>query len=384
MTIAKIFYFVFFAAAASLLPFLALYYQGLGLTGREIGILTGIVPLATLISAALWGAIADATHRHHALLLAAVSGTAVSVYLMLEAHTFILLIPVVTLYAFFLAPIIPLVDNSVLAALGERKDEYGRQRVWGSFGWGIAGAVTGFAVQRTGLDWAFYTYLFLFIFVFLAAVRLPMSEDPISEPFWHGLRTLLSNKHWLLFLVVSLIAGMSLGIMLNYLFILLEEMGASSTVMGLTLTFATLSEVPIFLYSARLLKRWDAQFLLIIAMSAMVIRVFAYANMTAPWQALFISLLHGLSFGLMWIAGVAFADKSAPAGLGATAQGIFNSTVSGLGWASGAFIGGFLLQEFGAKAPFQWAGWSSLLALLIFTWTYRQSFLKQIKSVTHA
>ncbi|NKQ35864.1 MAG: MFS transporter, partial [Chloroflexi bacterium] len=324
MTIAKTFYFIFFAAAASLMPFLALYYQGLGLSGREIGLLAGIVPLATLISAAVWGAIADATHKHHLLLLAAIIGTAVSVYLMLEANTFILLIPVVTLYAFFLAPIIPLVDNSVLAALGARKDEYGRQRVWGSYGWGLAGAIIGFAIQRTGLNLVFYVYLVLFFILFFVAHRLPMSEKPISEPFWRGLRSLIANRHWLLFLAASLIAGMSLGIMLNYLFLLLEAMGASRTIMGLTLTFATISEIPIFLYSAKLLKRWDARFLLAVAMTAMVIRAFAYAGMTAPWQALIISLLHGLSFGLMWIAGVAYADKNAPAGLGATAQGVFN------------------------------------------------------------
>ncbi len=380
MIIAKAFYFIFFAAAANLMPFLALYYQGLGLSGREIGLLTGIVPLATLISAAVWGAIADATHKHHLLLLVAIIGTAVSVYLMLQAATFILLLPVVTLYAFFLAPIIPLVDNSVLAALGEQKDEYGRQRVWGSYGWGLAGAIAGFAIQRTGLDLVFYVYLALFLLLFFVAYRLPMTEEAISEPFWRGLHSLIANRHWLLFLGVSLIAGMSLGIMLNYLFILLEDMGASPTIMGLTLTFATASEIPIFLYAAKLLKRWDAQFLLAVAMTAMVIRAFAYAGMTAPWQALIISLLHGLSFGLMWIAGVAYADKSAPAGLGATAQGVFNSTVAGLGWASGAFIGGFLLQKFGVAAPFQWAAWSSLLALLVFTWTYRKSFIRQLKT----
>ena len=382
MTIAKTFYFIFFAAAASLMPFLALYYQGLGLSGREIGLLTGIVPLATLISAAVWSAIADATHKHHLLLLVAIIGTAVSVYLMLQAATFILLIPVVTLYAIFLAPIIPLVDNSVLAALGERKDEYGRQRVWGSYGWGIAGAVIGFAIQRTGLDLVFYVYLVLFFILFFVAHRLPMTEEPISEPFWRGLRALIANRHWLLFLGVSLIAGMSLGIMLNYLFILLEDMGASRAIMGLTLTFATISEIPIFLTSAKLLKRWDAQFLLAVAMTAMVIRAFAYAGMTAPWQALIISLLHGLSFGLMWIAGVAYADKSAPAGLGATAQGVFSSAVAGLGWALGAFIGGFLLQKFGVTAPFQWAAGSSLLALLLYVWTYRSSFKRQLKVKT--
>ena len=67
----------------------------------------------------------------------------------------------VILYAIFIGPIAPLVDNAVMALLGERRSEYGRVRVWGAFGWGGAALLLAPMLQRAGLAWAFYGFLVL-------------------------------------------------------------------------------------------------------------------------------------------------------------------------------------------------------------------------------
>jgi predicted MFS family arabinose efflux permease len=53
----------------------------------------------------------------------------------------------------------------------------------------------------------------------------------------------------------------------------------------------------------------------------------------------------------------------------------------GLGSAIGAFSGGFLSDAYGAVVAFQWAGMASLLALILFTWVNRRSFVRQLKPI---
>ena len=79
MVLPKAAYFFYYAATASLLPFIALYYAQVGLSASQIGLLSGILPLVTLVSAPLWGGFADATRRHHVLLLFAIGGTIAAV-----------------------------------------------------------------------------------------------------------------------------------------------------------------------------------------------------------------------------------------------------------------------------------------------------------------
>ena len=154
----KTFYFCFYAAAAALLPFLALYFESLGLTGRQIGFLAGISPLVSLFGAPLWGALADASRRHKTILSIAIAGAIALALVLSQITLFTLLIPAVVFYSLFASPIIPLTDNAVMTMLADRKGQYGRQRIWGAVGWGLAAPLIGFLIEISGLQWAFWGY----------------------------------------------------------------------------------------------------------------------------------------------------------------------------------------------------------------------------------
>jgi PPP family 3-phenylpropionic acid transporter len=376
---AKTFYFLIYAAWACLLPFLTLYYQDLDLSGREIGVLTAIFPLVGMVGTTIWGMAADITGRHRLLFLLAIAGTWVSVFVMTRAETFTELVPIIIIYSFCFSPVMPFFDNSVLARYGE--SGYGHQRVWGSYGWGLGGAVAGSIIAASGLSWAFISFLILYIPLFLLATRLPMAPYETSPNFWHELRRLLANRGWLFFLAAATIESLSLNIILNYLFLYLDTLGTSARIMGLTLTFATISEIPVFLYSRRLLGRWGPVFLLSISLLFTVIRAFAYVNITAPWQVLVISLMHGPTFALMWVAGVAYANEIAPPGLGTTAQSVFSAMVMGFGSALGALSGGILFEARGPESVFYFSGFVSLAATAVFIFVHYRTLIKQLQPV---
>ena len=364
--LAKSFYFFYFAALASLSPFLVLYYEQLGFSGRQIGLLAGLPPILILLGASLWGGIADATQKHKQVLALAIGATMAFVLTLSTITTFLMLIPVVVGLAFFMAPINPLVDNSVMELLGDRKERYGRIRLWGAVGWGAAGPIIGWLVEHFGQQWSFYGFLISMLGCLLIAFRLPVAHSHIGGAFWRGFRTLIADRQWRLFLFLAFITGMGLATVNHFLFLYMNHIGASQSVMGLALTIATASEMVIFFCSDRLLQRWGRRRLLLFAMLATAVRILAYSTVRVPELALAIQLLHGPSFALMWVAGVSYASGLAPEGLGATAQGLFTGVNFGLGGAAGALIGGVLYEQLGPLGMYRWAGIWVLLGLLFF------------------
>jgi len=365
ITLLKAFYFLFFAAAASLAPFLALYYEQSGLTGRQIGLLTAIPPLVTMIAASLWSGLADTTQQHHRLLALAIIGAMFFALAISFVVSFWLLALLVVMFAFFTAPIIPLIDNSTMEYLGERKNQYGKLRLWGAVGWGVSAPFVGLMVEQFGLGWPFYGYVVFMFLGLLIVFRLPISHASIGQAFWHGFGALMGNRRWLFFLVIIFIAGVGSSMIHNYLFLYMNQLGASTIVMGLALTVATVSELVVYAFSDKMLERWGTRKMLAISIVAMIIRMLAYSVVMLPWMVLIIQLLHGFTFAALWVAGVAYANKIAPPGMGATAQGVFSSVSMGLAAAAGAFIGGWLYEGVGPFLMYRWASLGIVAMLLL-------------------
>ena len=105
---------------------------------------------------------------------------------------------------------------------------------------------------------------------------------------------------------------------------------------------------------------------MIASLVSSAIMLFTFAWMRSPWLGIAIHLLHGLSFSGMWMAGVAYANRLAPPGLGATAQGLFNAIFNGLGFFGGSFFGGLLYDRYGGANLFFWSGILALVALALF------------------
>jgi PPP family 3-phenylpropionic acid transporter len=365
-------YFFYFAALANLAPYLALYFQSLGMTGSQIGILTGIPPVLGLIAAPTWGALADVTRQHKRILFLTITGAALTALALAMVNGFLRLALVVTAFSFFFAPIIPLVDNSVIEQLGPRREEYGKQRAWGSIGWGLAGLFSGWLVQKFGFPVNFYAYSILLSCCLLAVGRFPVSRAPIGIKLGRDVGKLFSNRHWLLFLFIAWLVGAGMAMVTNYFLVYLKEIGAPEHLMGVALAIAMVSEVPVLFFSDRMIRRFGTIGLLFIGAGIFSLRALAFSSAVAPWQAITLQLVHGLTYGLVLVAGVEYASQIAPPGLGATAQGVFGGVFTGLATAAGSLSGGVLMDSIGIRAMYQAAAVMVLLAMGLFYITSKQ------------
>lgn len=360
------YYFFYIAGLASLNPFLGLYYRQRGLTGTEIGILSAIPPLVSLVAAPLWSGIADATRRHKAVFFLASGSVILTALTIYNASTLIWLIPTVAGFSFFAAPIMPLIDSNTMLLLEGRRNQYGRIRLWGTIGWAVAAPIVGWLIQHSGIAWSFYTYAILIGVSLLIALPIPMGHSQVAVPFWSGLRVLLSNRRWVFFLGMIFLIGIGAASVSTYLFIHLKNLGADEPQVGLALTLSTVSEVPMFFFSERILRRFKWRGLILIALPIYVIRLLLYSVVSSPSIILVIQLLHGLTIPTIWAAGISYVAETAPPGLSTTAQGMFAGVMNGLGSATGAYLGGVIFQNFGPVVMFRTFAVVLFTAFLLF------------------
>jgi MFS transporter, PPP family, 3-phenylpropionic acid transporter len=345
---------LFFAAAACVLPFLILYYQRLGFTGPQIGLLTGLSPLVTLASAPLWTNLADVTRRHRLV----VSGILLIAAGCLIALPFLtsfwpVLAAVLALAACFI-PVTSFFDSATMFTLsvGGRQELYGRVRLGGTFGYGVMGYFAGLLIQRYDIRLALWAAAALLLLTLVIAQHLrygALKPDPAQTG---SVRTLLADRRWLPFLALAFAGGLSTLVSTNYLFAYMKELNASDAAMGLAITLSTVAEVPVLFFGNRLITRFRSGPLLMAAMVITGARLLLFFFAVTPNLVLGLQLLNGLTFPLMWLAGVAYAHEHAPAGLAATAQGLFGAMVYGFGSAVGGFAGGPLFERIGGRATY--------------------------------
>ena len=358
------FYFLYYVAFASVMPFLVLFYQSLGFNGPQIGLLTGIAPLITMVAGPFWTGVADAKRWHRWVMSLGIAVSVLVIFWLPSFISFAVVFIAMIVFTTFLAPVPAMADSATMTMLGEERAMYGRIRIGGTIGWGLFAPIAGIIAQNYGLKfvfWCFCAVMLVNLFITQKFVYSAQEKDTLEER--SGIRTLLTNRRWIFFLFMALLAGIGSSSAASYLYPYMAELGASESMMGLALTISTLTEIPIFFFGHRLVKRFGSYGLLTLTLVFFAIRSLLYAATSTPMMVLAVQAFGGMIFPAMWMAGVSYADEHAPLGLKSSAQGLFGAASFGFGSAISGFISGLLLESIGGRGLFLVLGIVILLGL---------------------
>lgn len=365
----KALFLLFYGSLGSVMPYLPVYYHALGLPDKQIGLLGAITPAVTFVVAPLWGALADQTGRPKDVLIFTFVMSVVTRLLFVWRTTFGWLSVLVFITAILNAPVRPLLDSSVLALLDDKK-EYGKQRLWGQFGFGLAGCCVGpllMSKRFGGYKAAFMAHAMISVPTLLIMMRFqPKPQKKESPRFREGLVLLARNPDAVIFFTMVFVIGVSSGVIENFAYKRLRECGGEGTVMGVSRFVSSLTGVPMFWYSGHITKRLSVMGVLILSLVSYVLRFFIYASIRSPWEGLPAEALRGMTFAAMWASSTYYAHRIAPRGLTATMLGFLNGIYGGLGQSTGAVIGGSLSQRFGTAKTFLMAGCADICVLALF------------------
>ena len=377
------FNFILYIGIATVAPFIVLYYQGLGFTGTQIGLLTGVTPLINFFSATFWTGFADTTRRHRLLMSIALLGGSITLFVFPLLNAFVPILLLAIILNIFWAPITPFADSATMFMLADQKEMYSRIRLGATLGFGLAAPIAGALVQNLGLKIAFWGCSVMFILGLIVSQKLVYSQMQTDNPVRGRVRTLMSNPRWILFLVLAFAGGMAMAGYNNYLFPYMKELGANESTMGLALTVGMVSEIPVLFFGNRLISRLKPYGLLMASMVVTGLRMVLFAASGTPNLILAFQLLNGLTFPTMWVAGVSYADKNAPEGMSTTVQGLFSAMVLGFGTAVGGLTGGLLLGSIGGRGLYFIFGITVLTIVIIVALIQRRLKAERILSMSN-
>lgn len=361
----RVLYFLYFGALGAYWSYLNVYYISIGLSGTQVGLINTISPLVSIFSATLWSMVNDRIGRPRVVLRIAIPGAILGCLGISMVTNFTLIIVFSSMMSLFITAAIPLMDNTTLRLLGARRNQYGRYRVAGSVGFILTTLTFGFIYETTGLRVIFYSYAMIMTLYVIAASFLPNDPVRISGPVLGGVNKMIRQPAWVIFAICGLLLWVSNIGAMNFLGIVVKEMGGSDVLIGVVAMASAIAEIPIMLTSDKLLRRFGSTSLLIVAFCLFTLRGALLATMPAPEWAAGISTITGLSFSLFWVASVNYANEAAPDHLKTTAQGLLFSLMN-LAAVSGSLGAGWLFDHIGFRGLFWTSAAVAAAALILF------------------
>ncbi|XP_066259293.1 major facilitator superfamily domain-containing protein 6 isoform X2 [Euwallacea similis] len=256
-------------------------------------------------------------------------------------------------------------DAICFDVIGDEYD-YGKQRVWGTIGFGITALIAGYAVNVFSEQTISYNPAIIVLVIFSAMdllcclrLKLPIMEAP--KNLLKDITKLMNNRHVIIFVSYAILVGVLDGFIIYFLFWYVEDLAVTANteniklLEGLIVAAETLGgEVIFFSISGKILEQFGHTHCFSMCFINYALRLGLVSIVPNPWWVLPIELvLQGPTYALTYTTIVAYANELAPPGASATMQGIAAGMDDGIGYSIGSIIGGLLYKYIGGKNTFQ-------------------------------
>jgi len=364
------YYFFYFAFIGAFSPYFGLYLQSLSFSAWDIGLLMSQMQLMRMFGPYLWGWLADRFgHRLHIIRLAGLIALAgFTAFFWLDKLPGMLL--AMAALAFFWSAALPLVETLTFDHLREDSGRYSRIRLWGSIGFIAAVMGTGALLDRQpplAVLWVCWLVLLGILVVALlvpeASARLALREAP-------SIGSILRLPHVRALMAACFAMSAAHGAFYVFYSIHLSGHGYSKFEVGELWSLGVVAEIVVFMFMARLAKRFSLRSILLASFAAAVLRFLLMGwCVESPLMMILVQLLHGLTFGAHHASAIAAVNLWFPGRAQGRGQALYSSLSFGAGGLLGALISGRAWDSWGAGWVFSLASLFALAGfLLVWFW----------------
>ncbi|XP_051153440.1 uncharacterized protein LOC127276820 [Leptopilina boulardi] len=274
-------------------------------------------------------------------------------------------------------------EGAVIATLREHKADYGLQRLYGSLGGMISSPLSGLMIDSfskgkafTDFRPAFYLYAALKVASGVLMLFISLEFKSPAKNIFKDVYEVLKNVEIVTLYVVSFMLGTAWGYIESFLFWFLQDLGASQSLMGITITVSGLAGLPLLVVSGPIIHKLGHANVLFIGFIFYAIRLVGYSLIYNPWLCLIFEALESVTSGLAFTAAVTYAAKLSTTATDSTVQGLLGGIYYGVGKSCGGLVGGFLMKGVGTRPTYQIFALASLLTGLMY-YVFNVTYLKK-------
>ena len=341
------------------LPFWPVWLADKGITAAEIGILLSLSGWTKIVGNPLIAQIADRRGDLRAVLIAAAVASLATFALFGVTEGFWPFLVVTTISSIGISVLTPLSDSLTMRMVATHGIDYGRVRLWGSVSFILAGLAAGWLIAGRSPSIVLPLLLGCLALTVLSTVTLPAARGPVGTVSLAAWLQLLRDRRLLLFILAAGFIQSSHAMLYGFGSLRWLEAGYSEDAVGLLWAIGVVAEVILFAFGAILVRQLGPIGLLLLGGVAGMLRWVLFALFTSLPVLVLIQLLHALTFAATHLAAVYFLVRQAPAGLAATAQGLYGA----IAW--GGLFGLAMLASGTLYAAFAGAAFHAMAAMCL-------------------
>jgi PPP family 3-phenylpropionic acid transporter len=350
--LAKSFTFSFYTMTSIVSSFLPLYFDTVGYSKVQIGMLYAIGPMIGIVSNLLWGYLSDKWGTIRKVMLLLLLGQIAMAPIIFHVHAFAVLYVCMAVFFFFQQPMISVNDSQLLLLSSQSGRSYASFRVFGSIGFAAASFAFGLILKMTGAggtQYLAYASVLSSLAIMLAMKDVRGGGGRFKPVEFRTIARIVSSPKFVRFLAVILIISFAHRINDGFLALYLRQLHASDAVVGYAWTASALSEIPMFFFLSKYGHKFKELPLLALASVMYFIRYLIMSFITDPAWAVLIQTMHSVTFGIFLFTAIRYVQLAVPDEFRASGQAIFAVTWSSLAGLLSGTIGGYVFDAWGGQ-----------------------------------
>lgn len=346
------FYLLVFFGIGGITTLLSIYLSEVeGLNGYQIGTIMSIGPIIMIFFQPLWGMIADLTRSPRNVLIGTTVLAGICSLGYLAFHGYYWFLTIAIFVALFQSAIIPLSDSISVQHTAKVNYNYGKVRLYGSLGYGLAVLIMG-RISEIFPASIFYGFFISLVLAGSLAIKFPTVKTEAPKKLLSGLKEILMLKKYIVFLIITfMIFGPSLANN-TYFGLFIEDRGGTLTGIGIAFFVAVLSEIPFMSAAGSWVKKIGVLHVCLVAGTVSLIRWLLYFFEPSLAVIYATAVLQGFSIGLFIPAGLQYVQEQIPPHIVVTGITLYSAIGNGLGNWFSTFFGGIFYEEFSIYAVY--------------------------------